>query len=60
MKEAWSEDFIDFGETESFMNKDNNVNIYRCYPYPEGAAWSEMAIRICPFCAEPIEVLEEL
>lgn len=56
MENAWSDDFIKFGEFDSNLNRDENVNISKCYPYPEGAVWHEMAIKFCPFCAEIIEI----
>jgi hypothetical protein len=58
MKQALAEKFIKFGEYDPVLNGDNEVNIFRCDPYPEGATWDEMAIRLCPFCGEKIEVEE--
>ena len=60
MKEAWSERFIAFGEFDSMANKNSDVNIYRCHPYPDGPEWDKRAIRFCPFCAEPIEKSQPL
>lgn len=59
MREAWGKDYgqnqyIGFGEYEYGLNRDRNVNIYHCSPWPEGAAWHKLAIRFCPFCAERI------
>jgi hypothetical protein len=61
MEDAWKsrDRFIGFGEFDGMLNKDCNVNIYHCSPWPEGAVWDEMAIRFCPFCAEPIEIEEQ-
>lgn len=59
MAGAWEEDFISFGEFEGLLNKNGNVNIYHCRPYPEGAFWDELAIKFCPFCGEKIEIIDE-
>lgn len=59
MAEAWKEKFISFGEYDGILNKDGNVNIYHCSPYPEGACWGELAIKFCPFCGEEIEIVDE-
>lgn len=58
MEEAFQEDFIGFGEfkVDRPLNRDNNVNIFHCSPYPEGAVWSEMAIKLCPWCKEKIQI----
>lgn len=56
MESAWGQGFVGFGEADGFLNKNKNVNVFRCYPYPEGAVFEEIAIRFCPFCAEKIEV----
>ena len=56
MAEAWEENFIHFGETDGFLNRDENINIAHCSPYPEGAVFDEMAINFCPFCATKIEI----
>ena len=56
MKEAWDDDAVGFGDFEGY-GKDVDVNIRRCHPYPEGAVWSEYAIKFCPFCAESVEVV---
>ena len=58
MIEAWG-DYIGFGEYEYGESNNKDVNIYYCEPYPEGACWSEMPIKICPFCGERIELIEE-
>lgn len=58
MAEAFKDQFIVFGEYDSMLNRDRNVNIVHCSPYPEGAVWDEMAINFCPFCAAPIEITE--
>jgi len=59
MEEAFQEGFIGFGEfnVERPLNKNNNVNIFHCSPYPEGAVWNEMAIELCPWCKEKIQIL---
>ena len=57
MKEAWNDRFIGFGEFESLLNHNSDVNIYHCLPYPEGAVFDEMAIKHCPFCGAKIEVV---
>lgn len=54
MREAMEDNYIGFGEYNSTLNHDSNVNIFCCSPYPEGACWSSMAIKYCPFCAEKI------
>lgn len=56
MKEAIEDGFVIFGEADSYLNRDNNLNISQCSPYPEGAVWCEMPIKFCPFCAERIEI----
>lgn len=60
MKGAFEENYIRFGEypPDSILNYDSNVNIYRCFPYPEGACWDEMPIKYCPFCAEEIQIIQ--
>lgn len=58
MKEAFEERFIIFGEADTSINANNDVNILKCSPYPEGAVWDEMAIKFCPFCGEKIETIE--
>ncbi len=59
MEKAFQEEFIGFGEfnVDRPLNKNNNVNIFHCSPYPEGAVWDEMAIELCPWCKEKIEIL---
>ena len=56
MKEAFSEHYIGFGEFEGPLNKNSNINIYHCIPFPEGAAWDEKSIKYCPFCREKITI----
>lgn len=56
MQLAFENDFIGFGEKERMLNKNKNVNIYSCAPYPEGAVWDECAIKFCPFCSLPVEI----
>jgi len=57
MTDAWST-FVGFGEADGVLNREETVNIYTCHPYPEGAVWDSCSIKVCPFCAEPIEVVE--
>ncbi len=48
---------VKFGEVDDcFLNRDENVNIASCNPYPEGAVWDEEAINFCPFCGEKIQI----
>jgi len=54
MEKAWEERVVNFGEYDNILNRDNNVNIYKCEPYPEGAVWDEYPIKFCPFCGEQI------
>jgi hypothetical protein len=60
MKEAWENDFVglaDYSNKTSVRSKTEvEVNIYKCYPYPEGAAWDGMEIEFCPFCGKEIEL----
>lgn len=59
MEEAFQEEFIGFGEfnVDRPLNKNNNVNIFHCSPYPEGAVWTAMAIELCLWCKEKIQIL---
>jgi hypothetical protein len=57
MERAYGE-FIIFGEHDSLLNKNYNVNILNCYPYSEGAVWEIMPIHYCPFCT--CEIIVEL
>ena len=61
MKTAWGEYAIGFGEyaVDRLFNCDPCVNIYRCYPYPEGAVWDMYPIQFCPFCSQKIEITYE-
>lgn len=56
MSEAWDDKIIFFGEYDTFasINMDKNVNISKCYAYPEGTFWDEFAIKFCPFCGGAI------
>ena len=57
MEKAWKDRFIYFGEYDEIsLNKNRDVNIYRCYAYPEGAVWDECKIDRCPFCGERISI----
>ena len=58
MEEAWERRFIGFGEYDCYLNRNSDVNVYKCHPYPEGACWDEMAIKQCPFCGEEIKTIE--
>ena len=49
-------DAVRFGEWDSMLNRNSDVNISTCSPYPEGAVWDEEAINFCPFCGTKIEV----
>lgn len=55
MKEALDENVIKFGEYDSILNSNNSLNIFKCYPYPEGPCWDEYEINFCPFCGEKIK-----
>lgn len=58
MAEAFKEYFIGFGEYDSCgINKTEEVCIYHCSPYPEGAVYYQMPIQFCPFCKEEIKVI---
>ena len=59
MEEAFEERFVVFGEFDSILNEDANVNIIRTYCYPEGAVFEEMSIERCPFCGSKIETTDE-
>ncbi len=58
MEEAFREKYIGFGEfnVDRPLNWDNNVNIFHCSPYPEGAYWEAMAIKSCPWCKEEVKI----
>jgi hypothetical protein len=59
IKSAITDNFLSLGEYDSYgLNKDGNINILRCAPYPEGAVWHELPIKYCPFCGEKIEIEE--
>jgi len=58
MENAFCDRFIFFGEYDGTLNEDNNMNISICKPYPEGACWDELSIKLCPFCGETIELIE--
>ena len=60
MKSAFDDDFICFGEYDSNgLNKDIDVNITKCSPYPEGASWQEVSITFCPFCGKKIKIIDD-
>lgn len=58
MEHALDARFISIGYYEYPDKTDNSVNIFKCYPWPEGAAWDSMKIEFCPFCGKKIEVSE--
>jgi hypothetical protein len=56
MRAALRDHFIQFGEYDAGgCNESSSVNIFKCSPYPEGAAWEDLAISFCPFCGVKIE-----
>jgi len=60
MRNAIDESFIHFGEVDACgINKDNNLNIINCHPYPEGASFNTLPIKFCPFCRSKIEIEEQ-
>lgn len=58
MELAFKENFIGFGDYDSMVNKDLNVNIYKCFIFPEGASHDSMKLNNCPFCGNTIKTLE--
>lgn len=50
MESAFNTGHIKFGEFDSMCNKDSNVNIF-------DVAQDPIAIRLCPFCGEEIEIV---
>jgi hypothetical protein len=52
MNEALEGNFIRFGSHDTWLNRNHNLNLLHCSPYPEGACWDTMAINYCPFCGE--------
>ncbi len=58
MRRAFNDKFIFFGEYDGTLNQDRNINIGLCHPYPEGACWDEIPIKLCPFCGEALESIE--
>ena len=58
IKRAINDRFIFFGEYEGGLSANNELNIGVCHPYPEGACWDEISIKICPFCGSLIESIE--
>lgn len=60
MEEAIDEGFVKFGEFDDYpFNKNTNLNIFLCHPYPEGACWDEMPIKYCPFCGEEVKIIKQ-
>lgn len=58
LKKAFGGIFVGFGEVDSCLNKNEDINIYHCDAYPEGACWESMPIKFCPFCATELKVKE--
>jgi len=58
MEEAFEEKVVHFGEYENFRNKNCNINISHCSPYPEGAVFDDYTIKYCPFCSKVISLKE--
>lgn len=59
LEDAWNDGFICFGEYEyTYLNTNKELNIAKCYPYPEGVCWDELAIKFCPFCGTEIQLIE--
>ena len=59
MQEALDEKVIGFGDFKDgtyVFGKD--INIAKCYPFPEGASWSFSPIKFCPFCGAIVETEE--
>lgn len=57
MKDAFADNYVGVGGMEDRWEPPAALNIYKCYPYPEGAFWEAMAIERCPWCGEPIEIV---
>jgi ssDNA-binding Zn-finger/Zn-ribbon topoisomerase 1 len=57
MKVAIEDEYVGVGGMEDRWKPPAAVNIYKCYAYPEGAFWENMAIERCPWCGEPIEIV---
>ena len=57
MRDAWQKRAVGFGSYDKTFNINEDVNIYRCKPWPGGTAWDDHAIRFCPFCGTTIEVV---
>ena len=55
MKEAFDGYFITFGGE---YNREAEVSIRSCSPYPEGSWWDYMKINVCPFCGTKIQLIE--
>lgn len=58
MRDAINDRFVAIGDYEYPSKNDKTVNIYKCFPWPEGASWDSMEIKFCPFCGKKIEVKE--
>ncbi|MHB8118655.1 MAG: hypothetical protein ACYDHX_08020 [Methanothrix sp.] len=57
MKNAMKKQFIIFGEDDSYLNKDNYLNIIKTACYPSGTVVDLLDISFCPFCGEKIEII---
>lgn len=55
MEEAWNE-FISWGDNESFINSVNSATITMERCYPSGTLIDTMNISFCPFCGAKIEI----
>jgi hypothetical protein len=59
MKSALDDGYIKFGEADAYYNNsDKNLNLVHSTSYPECTCFEEMPISFCPFCAEPVEIIE--
>lgn len=58
MKYAINKRFIVFGDYDSVLNRDINLNIIHCNPYPEGSVFDKLPIKYCPFCAKEFKIID--
>ena len=54
LRESWDDGYIGFGNTDTFLNDNPYISIYKCSVYPEGTFLASMAIAYCPFCGDKI------
>jgi hypothetical protein len=47
---------VSFGESDVGLNRNENVNISYCHPWPDDPDWDYEAIKFCPFCGTKIEI----